>query len=198
MEAVDLEFRQGSTFQHVVLWETLPIHYKAITGITRAAPCVVTCVGHGIPNGWRAAVVSTKGMDQLKAAKARPKETEYHTVTVLTADTVELNDVNAADFTAYVSGGYLQFYSPSDLTGYIARMTMKNRVGGDVLASLTTTNGRIIIDPTTHSITLVVSATDTAAFDWTRGVYDLEVESPAGEVTPLLGGTVTVIPEITT
>jgi hypothetical protein len=194
----DLEILQGKTFEFVLRWEVLPIVYKPITGITKAAPCVVTAVGHGTPEGWRVAVVSTTGMNQLKAANQVPKDSEYHRATVLTVDTVELNDVNAADYTSYVSGGYLQFYTPADLTGFTARMKIKNRVGGTELLELTTENSRIAVNDTLKTITLTISAEDTADIDWTCGVYDLELVSPTGVVTPLMFGKAVVTNEVTT
>ena len=49
----DLVFKKGETFSRIVRWEADTFAYKAITGITKAAPAVVTAVGHGVPDGWR-------------------------------------------------------------------------------------------------------------------------------------------------
>ena len=77
-------------------------------------------------------------------------------------------------------------------------MAVKNKVGGDVLLSLTTVNGGIVVDEAADKITLLISATDTAALTWSKGVYDLEMVSPGGVVSALLTGTVTVKAEVTT
>ena len=193
----NLTIVQGTTYELPVRWETEPIVYKAITGVTQTAPAVVTCVGHGAPDGWRVAVVSVKGMTQINAKNSPPKESDYTLATVLTADTLELNSVNAAGFKAYTSAGYVQYNAPQDLTGYIARMDIKDKIGGTVLLALTTENGRITVNNTTKTITLVISADDTAAITRKKGVYDLELESPAGVVTALMFGTVTVTNEVT-
>ncbi len=194
----DLEIIQGKTFVFTLRWETLPIIYKAITGITKAAPCVVTSTAHGIPDGWRVAVVSTIGMNQLRAASLPPKDSEYHKATVLSSSTIELNDVNAAGFTAYVSGGYLQFYTPVVLTGYTARMSIKDRVGGTELLSLTTENAGIDIDEAGYTITLNITATATAALAVATRVFDLELVSSTGVVTLLMYGKAVVLSEVTT
>jgi hypothetical protein len=194
----DLEITQGATFAFVLRWEKLPVVYKPISGITKAAPCVVTAVSHGVPDGWRVAVVSTRGMDQLKATKKPPKDSEYHRATVLTGSTIELNNVNAADFSAYVSGGYLQYYTPADLAGFTARMSIKDRVGGTELVSLTTENDGIVIDAAAYTITLNIAAVATAALSAGARVYDLEMVSPDGVVTPLMYGAATVSTEVTT
>lgn len=194
----DLVIRQGSTFSRVVRWETPLFVYKAITGITQAGPAVVTAVGHGVPNGWRVAIVSAGGMRQINAKHNPPYDSEFHKATVTSGDTLELNDVNSAGYSVYTSGGYVQYYAPASLAGYTARMTVKDRVGGTELLSLTTANSRIALDDTAKTITLTVDAIDTAAITWTEGVYDLEMVDGSGVVTSILSGTVTVEQEVTT
>lgn len=194
----DLVIEQGSTYAQVVRWEAAPTIYKPITAITQTAPVQITAVGHGLPPGWRAAVIAVKGMSGINAPNVPPKDKDYHPVTVVGNDTIQLNDVSAANLSAYVSGGYLQFNTPVDLTGYTARMTIKDKVGGTMLLSLTTANNRIVIDTSNHKITLTITATDTALITWSKGVYDLELVSATGVVTALMAGSVTVIDEVTT
>lgn len=194
----DLTIQQGKTFALVLRWETEPIVYKAITAIAQTAPVRITVPGFDAPDGWRVAVVSVKGMTEINAANTPPRSTGYTPVTVLDDDTVELNEVNAAGFHAYTSGGYLQYNTPVDLAGYTARMAIKDKIGGTVLHSLTTENGGIAIDNVAKTITLTIAATDTDDFAWTRGVYELEMVSATGVVTALISGKVTVTKEVTT
>lgn len=189
---------QGSDYVQEVRWEAAPIVYKAITGVTNAAPAAILCVGHGLPNGWRAAVVSVKGMEEINATSSPPKDKDYRYITKVDSDNITLNSVNAAGFGAYASGGYLQYNTPVDLVGYTARMTIKDRVGGVVLATLTDANAKIILDNTLKVIKINLGAVETAGYTWTRGVYDLELVSTTGVVTSLLSGSVTLIFEVTT
>ena len=85
-ETKDLTIRRGETFSHVVRWGTVPIIYKAITAISKAAPAVITCTGHGVPPGWPVAVSGVSGMTQINAASAPPRTRDYHAATVVTAD----------------------------------------------------------------------------------------------------------------
>jgi hypothetical protein len=196
---LNLTIRQGETFQRIIRWEMPPFVYKPITGITKAAPAVVTCPAHGLVNGWRVAVVSVNGMDEINAEHTPPRDTEMVQVTFVDSNTVSLNKVNSAKFSTYASGGYLQFYTPVDLTGYTARMGIKDRIGGTLLLTLSTgADTRIAIDPTAKTITVTISAADAAAIAWRKGVYDLEMVSAAGVVTTIFSGNVTVIPEVTT
>lgn len=194
----DFVVLQGKTFTQVIRWETEPIVYKAITAISRTAPARLTVPTHGAVDGWRAAVVSVKGMTEINAVNTPPRGDDYKQVTVLDTDTIEFNEINAADFHAYTSGGYLQYNTPTDLAGFTARMAIKDKVGGTVLHSLTTENSGIALDNINKTITLTIAATETDDFTWTRGVYDLEMVSPLGVVTCLLYGKISVTKEVTT
>lgn len=88
--------------------------------------------------------------------------------------------------------------APVDLTGCIARLQVREKVGlPTVLLELSTGNGRISPLGTDGVIALKVSATDTAAITWAKGVYDLEIEFPDGTVRRLLNGGVVVSREVT-
>ena len=200
----DLVVQQGKTFTLVLRWETEPIVRKAITGVSFASGAPrITAVGHGAPDGWRCTLYGIKGPKQLNAENNPPRADGYHAATVLDANTVELNEINPYDeqgneWPAYVSGGFLQYNTPIDLTGYTARLAIKNKIGGTVLLSLTTENNGIALDNIKKTITLTVEATATDDFTWTRGVYDLEMISAAGVVTAPISGKVSVTKEVTT
>lgn len=191
---------QGKTFQQVIRWESEPFVYAAIASISRTAPVSIeTQDAHGLVDGWRVAVVSAQGMRQINAENSPPIDSDFHRATIVDETTVELNDINAADFSVHTANtGYLQFYSPKSLAGCTARMTIRDRTGGAELMSLTTENGRITLDDTEKTITLRIEADDTAAISWLHGVYDLEIEDSDGFVTGLYQGAVTVNREETT
>lgn len=194
---MNLVIRQGSTFTRVLRWEVAPVVFKTITAITQGAPARITATSHGLATGWPVAVESVSGMTQINAAHSPPWASDYHTPTVIDANTLTLDGVNATRFAAYTSGGVLRYNTPGSLDGCTARMSIKDMVGGTLLHSLTTENGGIALDDTNHTITLTISAADTAAFTWTRGVYDLELVDGA-TVTPIAAGNVTVEREVTT
>lgn len=87
---------------------------------------------------------------------------------------------------------------PVNLTGYTARMQVRDEVDSSTSAlSLTTENSRISLGGTAGTITLLVSATDTAAVAAGEYVYDLELVSGSGTVTRLIQGCFTVDAEVT-
>lgn len=240
MAAPTLRITKGKTFGPLCIRvEKETIVYKAITGINKVAPIRITVPGHGLVAGWRAAVTGVKGMLEINAKDPqRLRDSDYHAVTVVDANTIEFNDVDASDFGAYTSGGYVQYRDYYDLSGKTARMAVKQKSGtsnllkcsvggvsgsvkpdaagadGSVvwvtsvsgtpgkewvpgaayvadavvdltdLLRLTTENGRITIDSSAKTITLQVSASDTAAIDWKRGEYDIELVS--SDATPVV------------
>lgn len=88
-----------------------------------------------------------------------------------------------------------------DLTGYTARMQIRETLDSpQPLYELTTQDrpaGGITIDGPAGTIALRVSAADTTALAWPRGVYDLELQAPDGDVGKLLKGEVVVEREVT-
>ena len=197
----DLTIIKGKTFIRTVRWETEPLIYKAITAITKAAPVAITAVGHGLVDGWRAAVVSAGGMRQINAKNWPLRLTDFHKITKTGNDTLTFNDTSSLDYTTYTSGGSLVYYTPSNLSGYTARMMVRATADAadPALVSLTSPSGGIVIDNTAKTITITIAATLTAAYTFSEGVYDLELVS--GDATPvvtlLLAGNVFVTDEVT-
>ena len=205
----DLVIQQGKTFSLVLRWETERVTSKPITAISLAAGAPrLTVPAHGAPNGWRCAVTRVGGMKQINAENYPPSDTDFRPATVIDANTIEFNGVTPCDdsgkeWPAYTSGGFIQYNTPVDLTGYTARMEIKDKIGGTVLASADSADTPldildIAIDTTGKTITLTISATDTAEIAWKRGVYDLEMVSSSGVVTAILTGSVNVTREVTT
>lgn len=189
---INFKMYQGSTFSEVLRWESSKKIYKTITGVTQAAPCVVTATTHGVPDGWRVKVTNVGGMVELNSAD------DYKVVTKLTADTIAFNDINSVGYKAYTTGGILEYNEPVNLTSYTARMQLRAKIDDvDPITEFTTVNGKIQIDTTGYAITILVSATDTAAFTFSTALYSLELVSGTSVVTQLATGTITLVKEIT-
>lgn len=87
---------------------------------------------------------------------------------------------------------------PVDLTDCTARMHIRGKItDAQALLVLTTENTRITLGGVAGTVDLELTDEVTAAQLWTTGVYDLEIEFPDGFVKRLVGGTVTVSPEVT-
>lgn len=88
--------------------------------------------------------------------------------------------------------------TPVDLTGCHARMHVRDVLESPtVLLELSTANGRIALGGVAGTITLLLTAAETAAITWAQGVYDIEIVFATGEVRRLLQGTVKLSLEVT-
>ena len=198
MKHVDIKIYQGDTWERVIRWETKPFIYIAISAITQAAPVVITADGHTLSTGWRVAVIDVLGMDEINSEGCGHRDSDFKPCTVIDSDNISFNEISSANFDPYQSpSGYLKFYTPVALTGFTARMDFMDRVGGTVLNSIGTTEGGIVIDPSTNTITLTLSQAITEAFEWTNAVYDLQMIDGSGNETTIMAGNVTVTDDVT-
>ena len=176
MKALSLSLRLGATADIPIRVESDELTFAPITAITKAAPVAITSTGHGIPDGWRAAVLNVGGMTELNAVWNAIRDSDFRRLAVIDVNTIAFPGVTSAGFRTYTTGGELAYYAPKDLSGYTAaRMDIKRAVGGAVLASLSTTDGTIEIDSANSAVWLHIVPTtlvELAAGDY---VFDIEL-----------------------
>jgi hypothetical protein len=115
----------------------------------------------------------------------------------VSAGTITVNAVNAAGYSTYTSGGVVSWAVPKSLAGVTARMQIRSKITDDiVIKELTTANGGILIDDTAKTITIYMSATDTAALSFSSAVYSLELVE-GSDVTTIVAGSITLEKEVT-
>ena len=190
---INFKVYQGSTFAEVLRWETPTKVYKTITGISQTAPVVITTsTPHDIPSNWRVKLTNIIGMTELNSSET------YYIATNITPTTFSINSINAVGYKAYVSGGIVEYNDPVNLEGFSARMQVRPNISSPiVLADLSSGTGDIILDNTNKTITLIISDSVTATFDFLTAVYGLEIVSPDGQVTSFCNGTLTLVKEVT-
>lgn len=86
-----------------------------------------------------------------------------------------------------------------DLTGYTARMPIKDLSGNDIITLSTTTdddgNG-ITLGGEAGTITLLIKTATTTAMDFTQGKYNLELTDGFGEVYRVMEGPIELSREV--
>lgn len=87
---------------------------------------------------------------------------------------------------------------PFDFTGYTGRMQIRRTIESSTfMIELTTANGGVAYtDAASGELTISMTAVQTAALT-TSGVYDLEIINSTGEVSKLIKGAFTLLPEVT-
>ena len=89
---------------------------------------------------------------------------------------------------------------PKPLTGYKARMQIRTDEDSvTILHEMTTENGGIAIDEPNGKISLFISDSASAAFDWDEAVYGLELidDADTGDVRRLVYGEIEAFNEVT-
>ena len=197
MEPAKLSYKiyQGSTFTETLRWESETKAYMPISGITQAAPCVITTTStHTVPLNWRVRVTGVNGMKDINTIS----DDAYYLVTGKSTNTVTLNQVNSAAYAAYTSGGILSWNTPVPLTGYTAQMQIRETLESEtVIAELTTSNGRIIIDPINYTISMNLPASLTRTFEFDSAVYSMELTDNQSLVYQFLNGSISLVKEVT-
>lgn len=189
---INHKITQGSTFNPVMRWESAEKVYVPITNITKSAPVVITATGHNLVNNWRVKFTNIGGMKELNS------DSQYHQCTVVDPNTINVNTINSLGYTAYSSGGVVEYNKPVDLTGFTARMQIRAKVDSDtIIHELTTENGGIVLNNVDKTIKLWISAGVTQTFTFQQAVYSLEMISSGGIVTQYAAGTISLIKEVT-
>lgn len=187
---------QGSTFNEIYRWESQTKVYTPILNISKAAPCVITTTSvPNLPVGWRFRVTGAGGMKEINSLP----EGFYLATGVSTVDNkITINAVNSLQYTAYTSGGVVEYGEPASLTGYSARMQIRETVEDTtVIHEATTTNNQIRLDNVAKTIEVLIPASVTQGFTFATAVYSLELFNSSGTVVPFLVGNLTLVPEVT-
>lgn len=183
MAGKDFTIRRGSTFRLVLRVEQPQAVYVPITAIGKTAPVRLHAVGHGLTSGRRFLVTGAKGLTALNAKNSPPRSTDYLRATVIDADTIEVNSVNALNMPAYTGGGAIQYNAPLNMTGYEIRMQARPSEASDVVVfAASTTDGKIVMAPDGLSALLTLPDTLTSGITAASVVYDVEFVAADGSV----------------
>lgn len=204
LQRLTLCVSRGDTIALPIRIESSTLGYAAISAIANSAPVTITAPAHGLTEGWRAAVANAGGMTQINYPGSElgrpPRDRDMRPVVVVSDSVVQFNDINAAAFGAYASGGQLVFYAPLALSGYASARMQVNSGDGEQLALFTTANGGLEIDAAAQALWLRIAAEDSAAIEWESGFFDIELVTAGGEVRKVCApdSVITVAPEQTT
>lgn len=192
---INYKIYQGSTFQETLRWESETKTYVPISAITRDAPCTITTSAHTIPVGWRIRVANVAGMKEINTTS----DDAYYLVTAKTSTTVTLNKVNSLGYTAYTSGGVVEYNTPVPLVGYTALMQIRETLDSTTVIHQMTSaaGGGIQINTSDSTIFLTIPSSITTGFTFDSAVYSLELTNSSGVVTPFMAGNLTLVREVT-
>lgn len=170
---------QGKRFRRVWRWPQILKVYKPVNAMPSAAPVRFSVTGHGAPDGWPVRFTGIKGPSQVNDRWVK--------ATVVDANTIEINALNAGDMPAYAGGGYMEYFAPVDLSVFTAgRATLKEVVtDASPVLDITIANGRMLLDNALKTITFDVDGPTLAALTKYSGIWDWEMTASGGIQTPL-------------
>lgn len=201
LQKLTLTIRKGSAENIPIRLEQSGWSYASISAVLQTAPLRVTAPGHGIPDGWRVAIMNVKAVGDFGAENNPPKDNELHTVTVIDADTVEFNAINGAAFRAHTGGGQLAWHTPVDLNLYVgARMNVRDKVGGVLVANWTTDTNELERDVANDTLWLRLDDLVTETLTAKNKVFDIELIRTGGDADRVCAhdSTLVVLDETTT
>lgn len=192
---INFKIYQGTTFRQDLRWESETKVYVPITSISKSAPIEITVADPVLlpPVGWRVRITNVQGMKEINMP-----EDQYQLITDIDNNIVILNQVNSIGYTAYTSGGVLEYNSPVKFTGYAARMQIRKKLKDpEVVLNLTTENGGIVFDEEFQTISINITAEQTALLNFTQAVYDLEFITVSGTIIRFAEGNLILKSEVT-
>ena len=200
LSTLKIEIRLGASADIPIRIETGNLVFAAIASISKSAPVsVVTQAAHGIPDGWRAAIVDAKGMTELNVDAVHDRDLQK--ITVVDSTTITIDEVSSLSFRTHTANtGAVAFYEPKDLSSYTsASMDVKKRVGGDIEANFNTTDGTLEIDTAINAVWLRSTDVDIANLTPRDYVFDIELTRPTGiDAICAADSILTVLPQVTT
>jgi hypothetical protein len=181
---------RGSTFRDIIRLESSNKVVKPISEIIKGGVTSIISISHGLTPGWRFKVSGVVGMKEINT-------NNFVFSGNVTDDTIQIPDLDSSNYGNYISGGFLKYNLPEDLSGATARMQLRATKTSDIiLAELTTENNLIKLDMASGVIALELPSSITQDFLFKKAVYSLEVLIE-GIVTTVLIGSFRVEPEIT-
>lgn len=180
LQKLTLTIRKGSAENIPIRVESDAWSYANISAVAQSAPLRMT-VSEAPPDGWRAAIMNVRSVGDFAAQNNPPKDADLRAVTVIDATTVEFNAINGAGFRAFTGTGQLAWRTPLDLNLYVgARMNVRDKVGGALVANWSTDTSELEIDAANKALWLRLDDSVTEALTAGSKVFDIELIRTGG------------------
>jgi DUF4097 and DUF4098 domain-containing protein YvlB len=88
-------------------------------------------------------------------------------------------------------------FKPIDLTGWSAKLQVRETIAGSVVLEASTTNGRIVLGTVNGVIQIDVPVDVVNALTFTQGIYDLRLTNALAVPIRFIEGRITVSPGVT-
>jgi hypothetical protein len=174
-----IEMLQGADWKPTLNWYAGGVFRAPIEEIDPGYPTKIQVTAHGLPDQSPTPVIisGVEGMDILNS-----KNLAIMHATYIDEDHFAM-PVSTVACEWVIGTGEITYYQPTDITDMTFRAQLRSRVHkGEILADLTTANGKIITVENDASIQLFLTAAETAALKFTKAYLDCEAIDAVGGV----------------
>lgn len=193
----DIEIIQGARFLKSLHWYGGGKTYDTIDDVTVGHPTIIQVTSHGLPSASPTPIIIGGVKSTARVLNTGTRECDMVQATYIDNNTFSV-PVPTVGKVYEANSGYIEWYTPKDLTNYSARMQIRENIDDTTpLVSLTSGAGDITISLTDARITVIVATAITETLDFVEGVYDLEMVDVNDEATRILEGKVTLRDEVT-
>ena len=199
MATTKLKGKRGATFKKAWALYAGEDRVKGITAVDRGFPTVITAPGHELPNGDIPVSLLSLGELTTKNADGQPSfaSADRTLASKIDADTFSVK-VDSTAFREFAAGGYVVYTPPKDLTGYTARAHFRAAIDDPDPPLLALTDGAgITLGAEEGTVDMTVTDEQTTALEEDLTYWNVELESPLGEVMRLDEGTFELTPDVT-
>ena len=189
-----LDMYQGATFSYTFHWYAGGKFMAPIEEIIVGYPTIIKVTAHGLPTNSDTPVILSGivGCEILNSEDLGIEEMAY-----VDADHFSVPQSTVNKVWSPVTGE-ITYHKPSVITGYTARMQIREKWHSVAfIHELTTENGGITLTVEDASIELAITPVITAGFTFSNAVYDIEMIAPGGEITRIIEGTIMNHKEVT-
>lgn len=165
---------QGIDFSKTWRWGTEPLIYKSVTAMPSTLPLRLTVTAHGVTDGWQVAMRGLGGFaNEPNASDWPPPTGDFHFATVIDANTIEFNNIDAASLGTYTSGGKIAYMTPVSLAGAVVTLKIFNYPPAPGVADDPVLTVDATVDDTAKTIAFEIEENDTALL--TKATYSYTV-----------------------
>lgn len=172
-----LQLTRGATYRQAFFLQQPTLNFKDVTG-GQSFPLELTVVGHGLQNGWPIWLEGVPGIPELN----RPYGGQPVFPEVVDADTLRFSTISGINRPRPTSGKVV-FNMPVDLTGATAKVELLDAAepSEDFITTSISAGG---------TVTMVISAADTAQITWERAKFALWLTMSNGDRDCWVTGTI--------
>jgi hypothetical protein len=181
-----LYIEQGASFDSTLNWYGGGQFIAPIEHLEEGYPTIFTVTAH-LLNAVSPTPVIVSGVQDLDHVNS--EDTEIHLATRIDANNFSM-PVTSVGETWEPGTGEITYWKPTDITGWGGECNIRKNWHSDIIHTISTVLGTMVLDGTDGSIQLLADPEETKLFVFVGAVYDIDLW-PGGGARPDDGSAIT-------